>query len=172
MATFGLTTAGASTNGFNTGFGMAQQQQMGASAGTADSLEVYSNTSSNVKAIIYNQSGTDNTTLVAASASTSTGAGAGWTVCSLAGESLSASTNYGIGIVNLTTGSASLIIYWDSTTGNRGVGTMSDTPPSPWTTDSNSTGRVYSYFVNYTVSSSSAIPILRRRYEMRNNDLR
>jgi hypothetical protein len=157
MATFGLTTAGGSFNNFSTGFAMAQQQTMGSIAGTADSLEIYSDTTTNAAAFIYNQSGTDNTTLVAASASTATSSAAGWTVCTLAGESLSASTNYGIGFVNQSTG-AICNIYWDLTAGNRGVGSMADTPPSPWTTDGNNTSRVYSYFVNYTEDSAAGNP--------------
>ena len=156
MATFGLTTIGSGNNTFNTGFAMGQHQTMGSIAGTADSLECYTSTASNVKGIIYNLSGLDATTLVANSGQQTTSVAAAWTVLTLGGEALSASTNYAIGIVNMSTGDANLTIYWDLVTGDRSVGTMPDTPPDPWTTDTlQLTGRIYSYFVNYTENTSA-----------------
>jgi len=156
MATFGLTTIGASSNAFTKGFGLAQLQTSGATAGTANSVEGYFGSQGAALGIVYNTSGTDVTTLVGYTSVIAPVTASAWNSFTLAGEAISASTKYGIGIQVQSTSGVNPTIFYDSTTGDRGVGTMSNTPPSTWTTDSNNTGRIYSFYVDYTEDAGGA----------------
>lgn len=153
MATFGKTDIGGSNNVFSTGFGVGQLQTTGGTGGTLDDIQIYAANGGTIAGFVYNTSGNDATTLVAASSNTTVPSGAGWVTCSFAGEALLANTQYCIGFVSVTSGS-DINIYYDSVAGNRNAGSMSDTPPATWTTDSTFTGREYSFYVNYTEDGS------------------
>jgi hypothetical protein len=159
MATAGLTTIGGSNNSVGGGFSVQMEVTIGAIAGTLNNCQIYGRGGSthNIKTVVY-ESTASPVNQVAAASDFSITTTNGWAVGTLAGEAVSASTNYYAGV---STQSANVFLFYNNATGNRAVGSMATTPQDPWTISAGVfTGRVYSMYIDYTESSSGTTVIL------------